>query len=105
MTSSNNGHGRLPPGPGGARGFDAPGETVKGQPAQGRPPLAGAGADGAGDPGGLPGALGHAGDRAVRAPLPAEGGIQLPPDFKAEHFLDPAFLAGMANELYGEGRP
>ena len=31
--------------------------------------------------------------------------MQLPAEFHTAHFLDPAFLAGIANELFAEGRP
>jgi cysteine desulfurase/selenocysteine lyase len=32
-------------------------------------------------------------------------GMKLPSQFNTAHFLDPAFLVGMANELYAEDRP
>jgi SufS family cysteine desulfurase len=84
MTSSDgHGHGPLPFG--GAAGFEGPGETVKGQPAHPRPARGASGADSAGEG--------------------SVSGLRLPADFNAAHFLDPAFVAGMANELYAEGRP
>ncbi len=87
MTSRNhNGRGGpFPDGDGRPPAFDGPGETVKGQPAQGRPAAANPGSDGFGEG--------------------SVSGMRLPADFRAAHFLDPAFLTGMANELYAEGQP
>jgi cysteine desulfurase/selenocysteine lyase len=36
---------------------------------------------------------------------PSLAGLALPAEFNTGHFLDPAFLAGLANEMYDVGRP
>jgi cysteine desulfurase/selenocysteine lyase len=80
MTSANpDGNGRFPAG---TPAFDGPGETMKGQPAAGRPTLPSGGTT-----------------------SPGEGsvsGLRLPADFQGAHFLDPAFLAGLGQELLAE---
>jgi SufS family cysteine desulfurase len=79
MTSNNHdGNGALP-----AR-FDAPGQTVKGQPVAGRPSLPAGGTS--------------AGEGTV-------SGMEVPSDFNAGHFLEPAFLEGIAQELLAESAP
>jgi SufS family cysteine desulfurase len=86
MTSSKgDGRGSFPSGDGRRPPFDSPGETVKGQPAPARPVLSGAGADGVGE---------H-----------TVSGMRLPAAFQSGHLLDPAFLAGMVNDLLAEVRP
>jgi cysteine desulfurase/selenocysteine lyase len=37
--------------------------------------------------------------------VPSVSGLELPAELSAQHFLDPAFLTGVANELYAEGLP